>query len=69
LDVTDEALAEIAVKGNDPIYGARTPRRVIQEDVDAALAKYLLGRAVDRRDRMVIEKGGAIRIEKARDVR
>ena len=69
LDVTDEALAEIAVKGNDPIYGARTLRRVIQEDVDAALAKYLLGGAVDRRDRMVIEKGGAIRIEKARDVR
>ena len=69
LEVTPEALAELAAKGNDPVYGARTLRRVIQEDVDAALAKHVLGGAVDRRDRIILEKGGTIRIEKARDVR
>lgn len=67
-EVSSEALADLAVKGNDPVYGARALRRVIQQDVDAALAKHVLGGNIDRRDRIILEKGGAIRIEKARDV-
>lgn len=60
-----EAIAELAEKGFDPLYGARPLRRVIQDNVDSALATQLLTGKIRRRDVVVLEPGGVIRVEKA----
>jgi len=68
LKVTDEAVVELAKQGFDPKFGARPLRRVIQEKVQNALAKYLLEGKLDRRDVAVLEPGGVIRVEKAEEI-
>lgn len=62
---SEEATRELAKKGFDPLYGARPLRRVIQEEVDNALANFLLSGKIERRDVAVLKPGGEIRIEKA----
>jgi ATP-dependent Clp protease ATP-binding subunit ClpC len=62
---TDEAVAELAAKGFDPLFGARPLRRVIQEEVDNAIANALLEGRVRRRDTIVLKPGGQIEIEQA----
>ncbi|MBQ9965082.1 MAG: ATP-dependent Clp protease ATP-binding subunit [Clostridia bacterium] len=42
LTVTDDAIAELAKVGFDPVYGARPLRRAIQSKVEDALAEKLL---------------------------
>ncbi len=61
---SDEVVAMLAQKGFDPKFGARPLRRIIQEEVDNAIANALLQGDVRRRDTIVLEKDG-IRIEKA----
>ncbi|MFH1598448.1 MAG: AAA family ATPase [Patescibacteria group bacterium] len=65
LEVTEEAVQELAEAGYDPTMGARPLRRVIQERVDNALANHLLTGRLSRRDVAILEKGGKIRVEKA----
>lgn len=65
LRVTDEAVSELAAAGFDPVFGARPLRRVIQERVQDALANFMLANKLGRRDVVVLEQGGSIRIEKA----
>lgn len=60
----DEIIQALAKKGYDPLFGARPLRRLVQEEVDNAIAKALLEEEVKRRDTIVLEAGG-IRIEKA----
>jgi len=62
--VADEVLIALAQKGYDPVFGARPLRRLVQEEVDNAIAQALLRDEVKRRDTIVLETGG-IRIEKA----
>ena len=62
---SDEAIAELAQKGFDPKFGARPLRRVIQEEVDTAIADALLQGRVSRRDTIVLLPGGQLQIEKA----
>jgi len=64
----DEAVHELADKGFDPKFGARPLRRVIQDQVDDAVAKVLLEGKVGRRDTIVLKTGGQIEIEKAADL-
>ncbi|MDP2631299.1 MAG: ATP-dependent Clp protease ATP-binding subunit [Candidatus Uhrbacteria bacterium] len=64
-EATDEAIHELAKKGYDPKFGARPLRRVIQETVDNAVAEFLLQGKVGRRDSLILEPGGKIRVEKA----
>jgi len=64
-EVTKEAQAELAQAGFDPVFGARPLRRVIQEQVDNALAKFLLQGSLNRRDIVVYDVGGEIRVKKA----
>ncbi len=66
LEVTEEALAELARDGFDPLFGARPMRRLIQDRVEDALARYLLSGKIYRRDVVVLEPGGKIRIKKAK---
>ncbi len=68
LQATPEAVAELAAAGFDPVFGARPLRRAIQENVDNALANFLLTGKLGRRDVAVLEAGGVIRVEKARAV-
>jgi ATP-dependent Clp protease ATP-binding subunit ClpB len=42
LDVADEALAELAEAGFDPVFGARPLKRAIQERIENPLAKLIL---------------------------
>ena len=42
LEVTDAALAELALAGFDPIYGARPLKRAIQQSIENPLAKRIL---------------------------
>lgn len=62
---TPEAIAELAVNGFDPLFGARPLRRAVQEHVDNALAQFLLQGKLSRRDTAVLEPGGVIRVETA----
>jgi ATP-dependent Clp protease ATP-binding subunit ClpC len=65
---TDAAIEELAQIGFDPQFGARPLRRAIQDKVDSALAKYMLTGKINRRDMAVLDKGGEIRIEKAKQL-
>ncbi len=58
-----DAVAELADRGYDPKFGARPLRRVIQEEVENAIANALLEGKVKRRDTIVLKPGGQIAIE------
>ncbi|MBU1036463.1 ATP-dependent Clp protease ATP-binding subunit [Patescibacteria group bacterium] len=66
LEVTDEAIKELAKEGFDPVFGARPLRRLIQEKVDNALANCLLTKKISRRDIVVFGSSGKIDIKKAK---
>lgn len=65
LQATPEAIAELAVNGFDPLFGARPLRRAVQEHVDNALAQFMLQGKLGRRDTAILEPGGVIRVESA----
>ena len=64
-EATDAAVAELAAAGFDPMFGARPLRRVIQERVDNGLADLLLRGEVGRKDTILLEQGGTMRVKKA----
>ena len=66
--VTPEAVKELARVGYDPLYGARPLRRVIQERVQDALANNLLAGKISRRDTAVLDVGGVIQVERAKEL-
>ncbi|MFC1687647.1 AAA family ATPase [Patescibacteria group bacterium] len=68
LQASKEAMEELARTGFDPKFGARPLRRAIQEQVDNALANHLLRGKIGRRDIAVLEPGGKIRVEQAREL-
>lgn len=63
--ITDGAVHELAAKGFDPKFGARPLRRVIQENLENAIAEFLLKGQVSRRDTLVMDVGGVITVQKA----
>ncbi|MFH1171140.1 MAG: ATP-dependent Clp protease ATP-binding subunit [bacterium] len=62
---SDAAIRELADAGFDPLFGARPLRRLIQERIDNALAKHLLTGKIGRRDHVILEAGGIIRVDEA----
>ncbi|MEU6759032.1 ATP-dependent chaperone ClpB [Streptomyces sp. NPDC046685] len=58
LDVTPEALAWLADKGNDPAYGARPLRRLIQTAIGDRLAKEILSGEVRDGDTVRVDAAG-----------
>ncbi|MFE5534274.1 ATP-dependent chaperone ClpB [Streptomyces sp. NPDC056492] len=58
LDVTPEALAWLADKGNDPAYGARPLRRLIQTAIGDRLAKEILAGEVRDGDTVRVDVAG-----------
>ncbi len=64
-EVTEAAQKELAEAGFDPVFGARPLRRVIQERVDNALAEFLLTQKINRRDTLIYDVGGEIKVRQA----
>ncbi|MFD3699371.1 ATP-dependent chaperone ClpB [Streptomyces sp. NPDC058646] len=58
LDVTPEALAWLADKGNDPAYGARPLRRLIQTAIGDRLAREILSGGVKDGDTVRVDVAG-----------
>ncbi|GGZ12441.1 ATP-dependent chaperone ClpB [Streptomyces nitrosporeus] len=58
LDVTPEALAWLAEEGNDPAYGARPLRRLIQTAIGDRLAKEILAGEIRDGDTVRVDRGG-----------
>ncbi|MEV6675732.1 ATP-dependent chaperone ClpB [Streptomyces erythrochromogenes] len=58
LDVSPEALAWVADKGNDPAYGARPLRRLIQTAIGDRLAKEILSGEVRDGDTVRVDVAG-----------
>ncbi|KPC82475.1 MULTISPECIES: ATP-dependent chaperone ClpB [Streptomyces] len=58
LDVTPDALAWLAEEGNDPAYGARPLRRLIQTAIGDRLAKEILAGEVRDGDTVRVERAG-----------
>ncbi|MGW7469161.1 ATP-dependent chaperone ClpB [Streptomyces xantholiticus] len=56
LDVTEEALAWLADEGNDPAYGARPLRRLIQTAIGDRLAKEILAGEVNDGDTVRVDR-------------
>ncbi|MEW2490150.1 ATP-dependent chaperone ClpB [Streptomyces sp. NPDC048411] len=58
LDVTPEALAWLAEEGNDPAYGARPLRRLIQTAIGDRLAREILAGEVKDGDTVRVDRVG-----------
>jgi ATP-dependent Clp protease ATP-binding subunit ClpB len=58
LDVTPDALAWLAEEGNDPAYGARPLRRLIQTAIGDRLAKEILAGEVKDGDTVRVDRVG-----------
>jgi ATP-dependent Clp protease ATP-binding subunit ClpB len=66
LDIDDDALAELARAGFDPVFGARPLKRAIQERLENPLAKAILeGRFAAKDTIRVTGEGGTLRLAKA----
>jgi len=55
LEVTDAALAELALAGFDPVYGARPLKRAIQQSIENPLAKRILEGEFLPKDRIRVD--------------
>lgn len=55
IEVTDQAVREIAKEGFDPIYGARPLRRAIQSKIEDALAEQMLEGKFQAGDTIVVD--------------
>ncbi len=65
LNVSDDALAEIAKAGFDPVYGARPLKRAIQQEIENPLSKALLEGKFAAKDTIKVTlKNGAITFAK-----
>ncbi|MFF3857485.1 ATP-dependent Clp protease ATP-binding subunit, partial [Micromonospora sp. NPDC002575] len=58
LDVTPEALAWLAEEGNDPAYGARPLRRLVQTAIGDRLAKEILAGEIKDGDTVRVDTSG-----------
>jgi len=68
LEVTEQALQELALLGFDSALGARPLRRVVQDRIEDKLAKLFLEGEISRRDKVVIKSGLEIEIVKAKEI-
>ena len=60
LNVTDEAIAEIAKAGFDPVYGARPLKRAIQQQIENPLAKAILEGKFAAKDTVKVESKAGV---------
>jgi ATP-dependent Clp protease ATP-binding subunit ClpB len=66
LNVSDEAVAEIAAAGFDPVFGARPLKRAIQQQIENPLAKLILEGKFAAKDTIRVRaKAGVLTFEKS----
>jgi ATP-dependent Clp protease ATP-binding subunit ClpB len=58
IEFTDAAKELLAARGYDPTYGARPLKRVVQSEVETALAQRIIGGDVHDGDRLLVDAGG-----------
>jgi ATP-dependent Clp protease ATP-binding subunit ClpB len=58
LELTDEAKAQLAERGYDPVFGARPLKRTIQRMIENPLAVEVLGGHFTEGDHIVVEPAG-----------
>jgi len=63
--VDEQGLAKIAEMGFDPEYGARPLKRLLQDTISNQLAEALLAKKLKRRDTVIIDDNGQMKIESA----
>jgi ATP-dependent Clp protease ATP-binding subunit ClpB len=64
LEVSDDALMELAREGFDPVYGARPLKRAIQQQIENPLAKEILSGRFGPKDVIRVDvEGGRIVFE------
>jgi len=63
-ETTQEALAAFALKGFDPLFGARPMRRLVQDSLENQIAELMLRGELKRGDVAVLALDGVIRVEK-----
>ena len=68
LEVSDEALSDLARLGYDQTLGARPLRRVIQDKVEDKLAKLFLEGRIDRRDTVLLKAGLEVEVSKGKQI-
>lgn len=65
-ELTDKAVAWLADRGYDPLFGARPVKRLIQKDIVNELSKQIIAGTIDRSKKVVVDvKSGALVITNA----
>ncbi len=65
-EITDRAVAWLADRGFDPLFGARPVKRLIQKEIVNRLSKEIIAGNIDREKRVTIDvKGGSLEITNA----
>lgn len=68
LEVSDEAIGELAALGFDRRFGARPLRRAVQKNLEEPLAQILLRGNADRRDTIVVNTLNDIVVKPGKDL-
>ncbi len=68
LEVHNKGIEILAKEGFDPSFGARPLKRVLQEKIENKIADKILSGLVKRRDTIIINKEGNIKINKAKEL-
>jgi ATP-dependent Clp protease ATP-binding subunit ClpC len=68
LKIKEQGAKEIAQEGFDPQFGARPIRRIVQKRINNEIAKKILANEAERRDTIIIDETGNIKIEKAEEL-
>jgi len=55
MEITDKALELLAIKGFDPILGARPLRRVIQKEIENEISKLILSGKITEGSKITID--------------
>lgn len=66
LEITDEALDQLASEGFDPVFGARPLKRTIQQEVENPIARMILEGKFGENDAIKVDwKNGEFEFERA----
>ncbi|MEI6627036.1 MAG: ATP-dependent Clp protease ATP-binding subunit [bacterium] len=64
LELTSAMLEELVLAGFNPLYGARSLRRVVQDRISDVLANYILSNRLKRRDVVIFDKNGQVSVRR-----
>lgn len=65
---SEAGIKALARAGYDPKFGARPLRRLLQEKIENEIANILLSKSLKRRDLVVIDENGNLKVEPAKEL-